>query len=225
MILLSFFTICIETDHTAISNQNNDWKFEKEVYPGITCYSKPEPGLSLRKFLATGLVPIEPKKLATLLWESKNRLAWDISYDSIDTIISNYTNQESNDHIMLVRLKIKPVLIVSARDFCMIQLKRNFQNNGNIGSVSFSIEDERVPVDTNFVRGEVLPGSAWFIEPVPIESSSSTSSQVIHSRLTYIILTDIKGWVPAFAINNAVAQTFTNYYTELYRWAENNKST
>lgn len=204
-----------------MGDEASGWRFEKEVYEGVRCWSKPETGTSLRKFLASGIVPIEPQQLAKLLWNTKDRLSWDISYDGIDEIVTNYSNQLTNDHAMLVRLKIKSVLIVSARDFCNVQLKRQLDSTGTtMCSVSFSITDTRCPVHNDYVRGEVLPGSAWYIEPVPVASSSSSSLSLIHSRLTYVIFTDIKGWVPVFAINNAVAQTFTNYYTELDKWAK-----
>ena len=107
-------------------------------------------------------------------------------------------------------LLIKAVLVVSARDFCNLQIKRDVPD-GTIVSVAYSMPHEACPEEAGYVRGDVLPGSAWHLAPVPAADGSGG----VHSRLTYVIFSDIKGWVPHFAINAAVAETFGTYYSKL----------
>ena len=140
--------------------------------------------------------------IAPLLWDGAKRLEWDISYDSV-TVIESSTPSES-ESAKLVRLVIKPVLVVSSRDFCMLQLRTD--GNGFIGAVAFSVDDPRVPISNDCVRGEVLSGSSWVLTP---------TSDGKASILTYTILTNISGWVPSLIINNAVGSTLAKYFIAL----------
>ena len=61
--------------------------------------------------------------------------------------------------------------------------------------VAHSIVHEAAPAQAGFVRGTILPGTGWRLEPV--EGGT---------RMTYIIQTDLAGWIPAFV------SVFVNYF-------------
>lgn len=89
------------------------------------------------------------------------------------------------------------------------QMKRN-QPDGCILSVSMSVTHPSCPVDKDYVRGEVLPGSGWHIQPL-----APSGTGTARCKLTYVIFTDIKGWIPQWTVNAAMADTFANYYRHL----------
>lgn len=183
------------------------WRLEGEVAPGVLVESCAVAGLSLRKFRARGSLPAPPAAVAPLLWQRERRLAWDASYAGIDELVPRFGGLPASDDAGLVRLSLKPVLVVSARDFVNVQLMRDRSaSDGSFLSVSYSVTDDACPPHPDFVRGDVLPGSAWHLAP-----GEDGNSCV----LTYVILTDIKGWVPAFAVNAAVSKTFESYFVTL----------
>ena len=85
----------------------------------------------------------------------------------------------------------------------MIQLRTDSSDGKFICAVAFSVEDDRVPISTDCVRGEVLSGSSWVLTPASDGKSSI---------LTYTILTHLSGWVPSMLINSAVGSTLAKYF-------------
>lgn len=54
--------------------------------------------------------------------------------------------------------------------------------------------------------GAAAAGSAWHVEPSP------TGTGV---RLYYVLLSDIKGWIPTAIVNSAVTTSIGDYYKNL----------
>jgi len=49
-------------------------------------------------------------------------------------------------------------------------------------------------------------GSAWHVEPSPTGTGT---------RLYYVLLSDIKGWIPTAIVNSAVTTSIGDYYKNL----------
>lgn len=189
---------------------DGDWRAESDPMEGVKSWSIAVPGQSLRKFKASGVIEgMKPEELAHLLWDRDQRLTWDTSYAGIDLIERFSVADAETAEAGLYRLAIHRVLTVSARDFVSLQLKKTMED-GSVVSVAFSVKDERVPEVSGFVRGEVLPGSAWRCVPV-----KDAEGKVTGTELFYVILTDIKGWVPTAMVNASITATFSTYYSLL----------
>jgi hypothetical protein len=195
------------------------WRLDKTIAPGLDAFSRAVPGTALRKCRAMGDVAAPPSAVARLLWEAPRRLGWDASYAGDVEVVPRYdvggVGGRPGDHVALHHLMLKPVLVVSARDFCNLQLLRADEAAAPLGgeralfSVSFTIDHPGCPEQAGYVRGAILPGSAWHLTPIPAPDGSGG----VHTRLEYYILTDVKGWVPQFAVNAAVADTLRAYFT------------
>ena len=92
------------------------------------------------------------------------------------------------------------MLAISARDFLDLQLLASDASTGTWVSVAHGIEHSAAPPHPSFIRGDVKPGSGWKVEVVPSDSNASV--------MTYVIFTDIKGWV-----------RFVEQWAPLLRWS------
>ena len=184
------------------------WSDESPPCADVTMQSIAVEGMSLRKFKAVGIIPASPSEVSRLLWEPEDRMTWDKSYLGI-TNLNRVIGGEATDDIVLQRLLIKGILVISQRDFICCHMRRTL-SNGEAITVSYAVsEKENVfPIDSNFTRGEVCEGTGWRVRPIKIGEKE-------HTELTYVIMTDLKGWVPSFVINGAMGQTFQAYYQGL----------
>jgi hypothetical protein len=197
---------------TSQISSNKDWVEESSPCDGVTMSSTAVEGMSLRRFKAVGIIPAPPSEVSRLLWEADVRMTWDKSYLGIQNL-NRITGGESTDDMVTQRLLIKGILIISQRDFVCTHMRRT-QSNGEAITISYAVpEEENVfPIDPQFTRGEVCEGTGWRVRPVKVLDGKEEKE---HCELTYVIMTDLKGWVPAFVINGAMGQTFKAYYEGL----------
>jgi hypothetical protein len=204
----------LETDRKAVAGDvagdGSEWRVESDAAPGVSSVSRPMEGTNLRKYRAIGTIAATPKEVRDLLWIGPERMAWDITYESIDDRVI-FTGAAANEDPRLGRLALRPVLILSPRDFVMLKMCVDHGAQGahhSYSAVALSIvDDARVPEVEGYVRADVCPGSGWHAEPAVQDDGS------VHCKLTYVIMTDIKGWVPQALVNTAVNSTFSKYYT------------
>lgn len=102
---------------------SKEWRFEKEVAPGVQCHSIAVEGTGLRKFRAQGMIPSPPDVVAPLLWDPSTRLGWDTSYGDDQQIQVYASPNPGKDEIEVHRLCIKAVLVVSQRDFINLTVR------------------------------------------------------------------------------------------------------
>lgn len=190
------------THSTLDPNQNRS-----NPLPDVTLCSNAIPGSALRSYTAQGAFPLPMETLIPMLWQGAKRIGWDASYDSV-TDVAVFSGGASTEELRLVRLVVKPVLIVSSRDFSMLQMLTRVSDTC-VSSIGLSVADARIPPSDECVRGEVLPGSSWVL------SEGRTPEGAIFSTLTYTIATDVKGWVPTLAVNSAVGGTLAKYFSQL----------
>lgn len=177
--------------------------------PGVALYCNPIAGSALWSYTAQGHLPLPVAAVAPFLWQGAQRLAWDATYESVEDIVPSYAGTAPSEHAKLVRLAVKPVLVVASRDFAMLQMRTCEDGGTTVASVGVSVEDARVPEVEGCVRGAVLPGSAWVL------AQGSSAAGAAYCTLTYTIATDVRGWVPALAVNAAVGSTLGRYFSGL----------
>jgi DNA-directed RNA polymerase subunit N (RpoN/RPB10) len=201
-----------DADVSPAAASDTAWRSEGEPAPGVTASSRGMPGTSLRKFKAVGMIPGPPEQVAYYLWDPAGRTSWDTTCAAWTRLSADCLPGGSPagtiDDIGVHHLCVRRVLVVSPRDFVSVQCKRLLAD-GTLASVAFAVEDARAPATADYVRAEVWPGSAWRVEPVRSEDGQ------LHSRLYYIMFSDVKGWLPHAAINSAMTATIKEYYTLL----------
>ena len=69
------------------------------------------------------------------------------------------------------------------------------------------------PAVSGAVRGVNHPGCGWRFTPVWPDGQSGDPDEAPSTALTYVIHTDLKGWLPAWAINSSMTSTFHQLVT------------
>ena len=193
------------------------WTSEGSPAPGVVSHSIAVAGASLRKYRAVGVVKAPAARVARLLWSPDLRLQWDLSYAGIDNLAASVVEPAAagdgvlaGDEVVLQRMRVKAVLVVSQRDFVCMHLRRELAD-GTIFAIGHSVpeEDGVFEPTPDYVRGAVLEGSGWHCKPVLGPNGEQWC------EMTYVILIDLKGWVPAFVVNGALAWTFEAYFRQV----------
>ena len=207
------FSKCYSLFTSQIS-KSDGWVEESSPCDGVTMQSIAVEGMSLRRFKSVGVISAPASEVSKLLWEPEARMTWDKSYLGI-TNLNRIIGGEPTDDIVTQRLLIKGILVISQRDFVCTHMRRTLPG-GEAITVSYAVpEDENVfPIDPNFTRGEVCEGTGWRVRPIKVKDAASGKEEE-HCELIYVIMTDLKGWVPAWVINGAMGQTFKAYYEGL----------
>lgn len=96
----------------------------------------------------------------------------------------------------LIRIATKGMLTISSRDFTDISVVEELED-GTILAYGQSVALEEHPEESGFVRAWNLPGCGWRIRPVDVAGKP-------HADIDYVILSDLKGWLPSWTINSAM---------------------
>lgn len=168
-----------------------EWRAEKAPLPDVEVWSREAPGRSLRMFRARGRLPASPANAARALVEQAMRIQWDTSYaGSADLVV--YDGSGCPPPAPRVRRTtvqhfwLKPVPGISQRDFVAFQMLDADPATGFFIAAGSVTTHPAAPERRGFVRGEVLPGSGWMLQPVPGEPNACT--------YTHISFVDLKGW-------------------------------
>lgn len=99
--------------------------------------------------------------------------------------------QELTPAVTLVQLLYKAVWPTSPRDFAILSIAGQVDSSTWISS-GMSITDHRIPQEKGYVRADLL-GGGYVIHSVPGQAESSV--------VTYTACVNLKGSIPAFAVN------------------------
>lgn len=196
----------MHADVAAINAGTDGWKHECALHDGGEVVSRTMPGISLRKFCAKGVIKATPEEVGQALGVPSERMKWDTSA-AIMEIVEEVAAPEEGAKSYITHMATHRVLTISGRDFVSVQVIQSAK--GCVFSAACSTVDDRRPSTSKFVRGEVLPGCAWYCEPAPQADGS------VWCTLYYIVLTDIKGWVPAALVNAGISENFQSYFKGL----------
>ena len=184
ILLLFAGSLCLASESLKSSDANDGWKLSTEKN-GVTIYSRPRPGSSLKEFKAVGEIEASSHAVHGVI-------------DDIDAYPSfmPYTTEcrlikrESDSLITYQRLSPK---ICSDRDYTLrIHEKSSPGTGGLIYSNRWEPANALGPAEKpGVLRVKVCEG-AWLLEPDGIDKT----------RATYSIYTDTGGFIPSFIANH-----------------------
>ena len=121
------------------------------------------------------------------------RVLNDPSYTTMldDMLKESRIIKELSKSVHLVQLLYKPVWPTAARDFAVLSILGQLDDRTWISSGA-SVEDPRMPPEKGYVRAQLDIGG-YLIRSVP--------SNPDISEVTYVARVDLKGNIPAFAVN------------------------
>lgn len=201
--------------HTVAMMDSTDaeWREEKSPLPDVKVWSKAVPGSSVRVWRARGTLPASVADTARALLEPGFRSVWDPTFAGIVDLVEFVDGDAAaaasgvQRKWLINRMWLQASHGISPRDFVAYQLIEADAGTGRRMSVARSVAHPRGPEVAGFVRGELLSGSGWRLEPVP-----GSPHTAVYTHVTYC---DLKGWIPVWLINSAMADTYKHSFSQL----------
>jgi hypothetical protein len=194
-----------------MDSADTEWREEKAPLPDVKVWSKAVPGSSVRLWRARGTLPASVADTARALLEPGFRSVWDPTFAGIVDLVEFVDGGASAAAVkrkwLINRMWLQGAHGISPRDFVAYQLIEADASSGRRMSIARSVAHPRGPEVAGFVRGELLPGSGWRLEPVP-----GSPHECVYSHVTYC---DLKGWIPVWLINSAMADTYKQSFGQL----------
>jgi hypothetical protein len=170
-----------------------DWKAIGEKN-GIQQFYGQLPGSSNHLFKGVGIVPAPPKLLEDAIRVQENMKIIDPMCKETKCI----KTYDKDHHIYYANFKVGPML--SDRDFVWWCLDANLPD-GSYVSTGKSILTKDCPDVSGRVRGEIR-ASGYVVQPVKDDPKSS--------KVTYVVQTDPRGWLPTWIVNIVAASQAYN---------------
>jgi hypothetical protein len=167
------------------------------------------PGSSILRFRATcDIAGHSPQFVQATISDNAARLGWDSNIAALDTTVLRGEGAAAGAppaergmvRVVLLRSATRPVGPISAREFLDVTGICNDEfpgvPKGSVVSGGAGVVDAaRYPEAAGFVRGWNSPGCGWLFE----KTDEGT-------RVHYVIHSDLKGWMLAMIVNNALTQ-------------------
>jgi hypothetical protein len=170
-----------------------DWKSIGQKN-GIDQFYGAMPGSSNHLFKGVGIVPAPPKLLEDAIRVQENMKLIDPMCKEVKCI----KTFDKDHHIYYANFKVGPML--SDRDFVWWCIDANLQD-GTYISTGKSMLTKDCPDVPKRVRGEIR-ASGYVVQPVKDDPKSS--------RVTYVVQTDPRGWLPTWIVNIVAASQAYN---------------
>ncbi|KAF0976262.1 hypothetical protein FDP41_004937 [Naegleria fowleri] len=148
-------------------------------------------------------------QVAQILWNNDHILALSTSLSEIKAL-----NKLSDNEEIVAHMHKSPAFGVSKRDY-LIARKFDKREDGSVIIAQKSVVDHSLfPEQSGYVRGDLLC-SGYVIKPVKKPNETTASS----CHVTYVIQTDVKGWIPDFVKKMANSQ-LTTQLLNLYAYVK-----
>jgi hypothetical protein len=186
--------------------------------PLLTVFYAPgPPGSSYNRFKGVCSLPFPPSLVWDCLHDNARRHAWDRNIHRVAStpLAAGPAITPSSPPLRacIVHSQTRNVGIIAGRDFTDLPVFLSFADapaapagpdayaapQGTLVSGGAGIEDAQFPPQPGFVRGWNSPGSGWVLEPV------AQPSGAVHTKVHYLIHTDLKGWIPSALVNASLA--------------------
>ncbi|XP_062519768.1 stAR-related lipid transfer protein 3-like [Corticium candelabrum] len=190
--------ICMEMANDTM----RPWKTEKLADAGrVICESLERPKPQTKLFRCRGVVPCSSVEIFRILYlECEKTPQWNSSVAKCEVL---YRIDNRTDIIYNIAAEAAGGM-VSRRDFVNV---RYWEKQGDIYiSGGKGIEYSRMPKQDGIIRGLNGPGGY-------IMAPSSHNHQ--HSLVTWVLDTDLKGWIPQYIIDKALAGVMLNFFSSL----------
>jgi len=204
----------------------------------LTVYSCKEPNSSLKRWLGVCLFPAtDCVELMNYFNDLQKRLTWDkncshleahhlYTWPVIDPSAAPTAEKKTlgvHNSLKFLRCTTSAVGPISARDFVDINyLRHDVDRSGKVyavlscGGVTPELENAHktkystiYPVVPGVVRGTTSGGCGWYIKQ---DRDAGTGEYTDACTVSYVIHSDIKGWLPSMLINSAIGGTFAEFF-------------
>lgn len=165
---------------------------------------QPVAGSPYARFRAVCELPHPPPAVLHALCDCPARLRWDSAVARLDTV--DLPVPAASTRLLLLHSQTHAVGPISARDFVDAVAVVGPLDGGVFVNTGASVVDGRFPEQRGVVRGVNSPGGGWLLAPCGDGSST---------RVTYVIHSDIRGWLPAAVVNAALVSTYVSFFREL----------
>ena len=173
-----------------------------EVYHAVV------PGSSFLRFKAVCVVPFAPAVVAAFMGDGARRLQWDPNVARLDSLPVEHPPPRGR--VYLLHSQTKAVGPISSRDFvdvvAVVELPGGAHANGG-----GSVVDARLPEQRGIVRGWNSAGGGWTFVPIA-PAAGAAAPRRVETRVTYVIHSDLKGWLPALVVNSAITSNYVTFF-------------
>ncbi|CAG8647319.1 6886_t:CDS:2, partial [Ambispora gerdemannii] len=166
------------------------WKKVLSHKSGVSVWSKPGINKNDKSPILKGEGVIQGFTPQTIFSVIGDRGLWDDWYTDGNLI------ENLNDTTSLTYMVIQALAGTKARDLSLVE-KIECTSTGVIYFASTSVETPKVPRVSNRIRAHIKL-NGWILDPVSINPPAT--------KVTYILQTDIKGWVPFFVSKKYLAR-------------------
>lgn len=153
-------------------------------------------------------VPYAPRYFLDALLNDARRLVWD---GSVATLTSQPIGTPE-DCLWLQHGVTKGVYGVSPRDFVNAVSFENLEGGGIVHGGMGIEEHPLFPQRRGVQRALNLCGVGWHLLPIPPPEGRAAAADSSWTRVSYIIHTDLRGWLPQFVINAAMGSTYAGFF-------------
>jgi len=176
--------ICLASEPAKSSDANAGWKYATER-DGVTIYSRPHAGSSLKEFKAIGAIAATPLAVSEVIEDVD-------AYPSFMPYMAECRLLKREKDSIVSYQRISPKICCD-RDLTVRSYKSSWPGIvGNIYSNRWESANEFSPPKKHgVVRVELCQGS-WLLEPTGAD----------RTRATYSVYTDTGGLIPAFIANH-----------------------
>lgn len=194
------------------------------LFSYIFLFFKLHSNISLNIFLirftqtiAITTLPYPPSDVQSFISRDQHRLTWDRNVKEL-TSITVSENIEEKKKVIILRSSTNRVGPITSRDFIDITLITAIGSDGSLASAGKGIENSpKFPICDNYVRGFNNAGCGWLFEILPQEDRS------VHTKISYVIETDLKGWFLPVVVNNAIGGSYVTFFEDLKKAMQEEK--
>jgi len=194
----------------------------------LKIYSSSVPGSSFLKFKAVIELPFPPALVEETVGNKIERLTWDTNMGQVEVV--NLLEQNSDalgnkaiEKLIAQRTATKAVGPISARDFVDIicvwnDLLPGIAKGSFVSAGVGQSENKYFPPKSGVVRGLNSVGCGMYMERIPLdENQKEKSQQEWGTRVRYVIHSNLKGWLPAMAVNKTMTSVYVTFFEDLTR--------
>ena len=207
------------------SFSNTPWRrVLSDAALGLTVFDAEVPGDPMRSFKGVCELPFPPRECYGVLDDHAARVQWDTNLAALEAVALC----EAPVRASLLHSVTKAVGPIAARDFidvCVLleltgeeapagpegfRAPKGTVVSGGVGVESDARFPEGAGSGSGAVRG-VNGSSGWVFEPLLGEDGVTVRGTRIH----YVILTHLRGWLPALVVNSGVAGSYKTFFRDL----------
>ena len=184
VLLFLLCAVCFATEQVEASDASDGWKLVNESN-GVTIYSRPHPGSSLKEFKALGEITAPSRAVCGVIEDVDN-------YPNFMPYMAECKLLKRDGDALLSYQRISP-RICCDRDFTLRTYRTSWSTNaGTVYSNRWESANALGPAKkAGVVRVPFCQGS-WLLEPTADD----------RTRATYSVYTDTGGLVPPFIANH-----------------------